>query len=443
MIKTSVIVPVYNVEEYLEECLESIFQQTQKEIEVIAVNDGSTDSSLSILEQIESKESRLHIITQENHGLGYARNVGLEYARGKYVYFIDSDDYLNDATALEQCYACAESKTLDLVAFDAVTFGEMGVGSDNNYNRIGILPENIVMSGMEMLHTAYSRGSLVVTAYLWYADREFLKKHNLKFPIDMLYEDTSFYCELMAVAKRTMYLPHKYYSRRYRQGSITISQITEKNCKSYSKVADLIYMIYENNRVSEYEIFRELAIGLWGSGLELSFLADQSETIVQIRENIWHRVIEICIPENEQGNYQCQNILFNLVYRLEKKGFDTGMVHQAQNYYIKLFADIPLCVEGAIVGIYGTGRYTERFLELYEAYVGIIKAKIFFIDSYKMSGALEYYGRSVYNIDDLAVLKPDCILISSSRYEDEMYSTVKEHYGDAFRIVCLKGELGF
>ena len=95
--KISVIVPVYNVEKYLSECLDSIINQTLKDIEVICVNDGSTDSSLSILQDYASKDDRIKIIDKKNEGLGYTRKVGLDNAIGDYILFCDSDDkYISD-----------------------------------------------------------------------------------------------------------------------------------------------------------------------------------------------------------------------------------------------------------------------------------------------------------------------------------------------------------
>ena len=94
MPKISVIIPVYNVEKYLRECLDSLLNQTFKDIEIICVNDGSTDGSLNILNEYASKDSRFIIINQNNQGLSAARNNGLNVAKGDYVAFLDSDDYI-------------------------------------------------------------------------------------------------------------------------------------------------------------------------------------------------------------------------------------------------------------------------------------------------------------------------------------------------------------
>ena len=108
MTKVSVIVPVYNVEDYLCECLDSLITQTLSDIEIICINDGSTDNSLEILTNYSKRDSRIKIITQENKGLSSARNRGFEFINGKYTYFIDSDDILK-SDALEKLYNLAEA----------------------------------------------------------------------------------------------------------------------------------------------------------------------------------------------------------------------------------------------------------------------------------------------------------------------------------------------
>lgn len=117
-IKLSVVVPVYNVEKYLADCLESIFNQdlNPEDFEVILVNDGSTDSSLSICESYQSNHRNIKIVNQKNQGLSIARNVGIENAIGKYLYFIDSDDFLTKK-CFNQILAIMEEKDLDFFGF--------------------------------------------------------------------------------------------------------------------------------------------------------------------------------------------------------------------------------------------------------------------------------------------------------------------------------------
>lgn len=117
----SVIIPVYNEEKYLKECLKSVCQQTLKDIEIICVDDGSTDSSLKILNEIQKKDKRIIVISQENSGGGTARNFGMNYASGKYLSFLDSDDCF-DITMLEKMVKAAEKDDVDVLICRADRF---------------------------------------------------------------------------------------------------------------------------------------------------------------------------------------------------------------------------------------------------------------------------------------------------------------------------------
>lgn len=121
MPKVSIIVPVYNVQKYLKRCLDSLINQTLFDIEIIAINDGSTDKSLSILEDYKKRDSRLQIINQPNMGLGLTRNVGLNYVSGDYIAFVDSDDFI-ELDALENMYKIAIVENSDVVCGQLIMF---------------------------------------------------------------------------------------------------------------------------------------------------------------------------------------------------------------------------------------------------------------------------------------------------------------------------------
>ena len=122
MPKVSVILPIYNVAPYLEETFNSIIIQTLKDIEIIAVNDGSTDNSEDIIKSYEQLDPRVHRYSQENKGQSAARNLALLHATGKYVYMMDSDDRLNDPDALRICYDYSEKNQSDFIFFDGDSF---------------------------------------------------------------------------------------------------------------------------------------------------------------------------------------------------------------------------------------------------------------------------------------------------------------------------------
>ena len=129
-IKVSIIVPVYNSEKYLEDCLNSLFNQSLKDIEIICVNNGSTDSSLKILNRYKNSDDRFIVISQENKGVSDARNIGIKNAKGEYITFLDSDDWL-DVEACEKLYNTAKSKKSDILLFSHYRYSKNSVVEDD------------------------------------------------------------------------------------------------------------------------------------------------------------------------------------------------------------------------------------------------------------------------------------------------------------------------
>ena len=127
MIRVSIIVPVYNVEPYLRECLDSILGQTLQEMEIICVNDGSTDSSPAILEEYTAKDTRIRLISQENGGYGKAMNHGLEAALGEYIGIVEPDDYV-DSHMFGDLYEIAQQQNLDFIKADFYRFTKSNNG---------------------------------------------------------------------------------------------------------------------------------------------------------------------------------------------------------------------------------------------------------------------------------------------------------------------------
>jgi len=121
MTKLSVIMPVYNVGKYLPMCLDSIICQTLDDIEVICVNDGSTDESLSVLQEYKEKDNRIVIIDKKNEGSGVARNTALAIAQGEYIYFVDGDDWLDNNSVLKMLYEKAVADELDILIFGGLS----------------------------------------------------------------------------------------------------------------------------------------------------------------------------------------------------------------------------------------------------------------------------------------------------------------------------------
>ena len=216
----SVIIPVYNVEDYLRECLDSICNQTFEDIEIICVNDGSTDSSLDILKQYESEDDRIRVISQENKGVSGARNAAMDYITAKYTYFMDSDDIL-ELDALEKLYDIAEEKSTDMIIFKILNFdNESKEKQPTNYYDMAYLKEEVSQNifANEDLPSDMIFKIAVTPASKFYRS-DVLK--DIRFPMGLIFEDNAFFIESFLKCKR-MYFHDEYLSnKRVRKGSIT------------------------------------------------------------------------------------------------------------------------------------------------------------------------------------------------------------------------------
>lgn len=255
--KVSIIVPIYNVENYLLECLESIENQTLDNIEVIAVNDGSTDRSPEILEAFCKGKENYKIVNQDNGGVSKARNVGVSYATGEYVYFLDSDDMIKPNLCAE-CYKMAEENSLDVVLFDADVFYE-----ENMLNREGEFKyeksEDItwqgVVTGEEMYCVMHEKKCYTCSVVLIFIRRNYLNKEKHMFYEGILHEDELYTPILLIKAERVIYMAKQLFIRRVRGRSIMTNRWSYRNCNGYLTVAEeLINFIQKEEQKSEKTI---------------------------------------------------------------------------------------------------------------------------------------------------------------------------------------------
>ncbi len=222
MPKVSIVIPVYNVEEYLRECLDSVINQTLRDIEIICINDGSTDNSADILAEYQNRENRLKVISQENGGQSKARNAGLEVATGEYIYFLDSDDYIK-TNSLEKLYTIAKTNNLDIIYFDSEVIFENDILRNEFseystiYNRKKEYAE--VLSGKELFCKLVSDNAYVVQPCLQFAKREYLEEKNIRFFEGIIYEDNLYTFKSILQAERVVHSKDKLYVRRIRLDS--------------------------------------------------------------------------------------------------------------------------------------------------------------------------------------------------------------------------------
>lgn len=258
IMRISVIVPIYNVEKYLRQCLDSVIAQTFSDWEMILVDDGSTDRSGSIADEYAAADDRIAVIHQKNAGLSAARNAGIDAACGEYIYFLDSDDYIVENT-FEILYNTANNTGVELLVFNGMNFSE---DDNGRFIKQELLIEEFkswkqIFTGSELFCRMLEENSLLMCCvYLQIVRRDSLLRSGIRFKEGMLHEDNLYSFRLFMAMKSSMVIDKVLYMRRIRQGSITNNPVTIKNLEGlntvYSEVTELSHSLNLSYHVRKY-----------------------------------------------------------------------------------------------------------------------------------------------------------------------------------------------
>ncbi len=233
MPKISIIVPVYNVEKYLPQCLDSIINQTFKDFECICINDGSPDNSLAILKEYASKDSRIRIINQENKGLSISRNIGIKNSKGKYISFLDSDDWIAE-NCLEVLYSAVEKLQYDIV----IGNHQFYYSQEDKYEPyVSNIVINNKTSSFDKFLSAYNFGSVWARLY----KREFLESNKMLFVENVVMEDYLFSIIANLLTNKIISVSDNVYFYRKQIASI----MSNSDNVTISKFYNNIYLIKE------------------------------------------------------------------------------------------------------------------------------------------------------------------------------------------------------
>lgn len=238
MIKVSIILPVYNVEPYLDETMQSLVRQTLTDIEIIAVNDGSSDDSEAILEKYKQQDSRVSYYNQTNQGQSAARNHALRHAKGKYIYFMDADDVL-DCNAIQVCYDYAENTMADFVFFDGeIMLAEGASPLHWDYKRTHLLKENTRYDGHELLNLMLDTQKHSCVVWLLFIRKSYLDGIRLQFHEGIIHED-ELYTAILTLQSHNIYcLQRSFVKHRVRKASTMGISFSKRNLNCYLTVAD-------------------------------------------------------------------------------------------------------------------------------------------------------------------------------------------------------------
>lgn len=253
MIKFSIVIPVYNVAQYLMQCIDSVLNQTYVCFEAICINDGSTDNSLSVLNNYAKADNRVKIINQENKGLSAARNAGIRAAKGDYIFFLDSDDWLEPNT-LNVLHDAIDGE--DMISFNGRRYFEDGTIETPDK---GIKEKELTGWDYYNKYALVSRKFHFVCVVLRLYRRHFLLENRLNFEEGLLHEDNLFTPVACYYAGRVKVIPDILYVYRIRSGSITQTKSKKHILDTVSVANKLAAFFIPLSGIDKRTVYREIA----------------------------------------------------------------------------------------------------------------------------------------------------------------------------------------
>ena len=353
-IKISVIVPVFNVEEYLSYSLDSILNQTLRDIEIICIDDGSTDNSLNILEDYAKKDERIKIISKENEGQGIARNVGLDNACGEFIAFVDSDDFIKK-DMLEKLYNKVIDNNVDLVMCKVSSYdNETHVIDDDLWYYSLKCFNGFKKEVFNNLDTKEFTHLISVTPYNKLYKRSLIEKNNIRFPEKYIFEDEVFFYHVYLKAERISLINENlYYYRTNREGS-TVSNIHDKDYSDVIHIFRLIReLLYEINYLDIYknQVYnRFIHLILWRF----------SQTAPKYRQNFFNLMKkDFCEILDDNSNKDFNFKIDNLNFKMKSRALK---VLNSKN--LKEFEKVDLYKPfSVIMALYNNEQYLEDAIE--------------------------------------------------------------------------------
>ena len=368
-VKVSVILPVYNVEKYLKECLDSILNQTLQEIEVICVDDGSTDRSLEILREYEKKDKRVIVLTQENKGAGAARNKGLAIAKGEYLSFLDSDDFFASGM-LEEAYRRCVEKKAQICVYQVLRYNEKT--KETVYDKGSFKKENAPRKDVFCYKDMpdHILDSFQNWAWNKLISHELVKKYHIKFQEIFRTNDFLFVASCMMLADRITLLEKKLVY--YRIGMSNNCQAT-----NYKFPLDFLTAFYavkdfleKNNFYSAVErsyVNKALAGCIYNKN-SIGDVQAKKAVFDELKKDGFKKLgIE---GKNEEYFYNYNKNNYKIFREISMSDFDEFMIKNGsrmekrqflQNKYLQVKSDIPKV--SIVVPIYNVEDYLEECLE--------------------------------------------------------------------------------
>lgn len=411
MAKISVLVPVCNVEEYLERCLDSIRNQTFSDLEIICMDDGSTDHSGAILDKYADKDGRFRVVHKENSGYGSTMNKALSLAKGEYIGIVESDDYIA-SDMYEKLYEAAEARQLDFVKTDYYQLWDCEDGTELLHYRG--LTENPEIYN-RVIEPNVEQEAYFLQKFIWNAlyRKEFLQKHNIRYheTPGASYQDNGFWFQTFYFARRVMFLNQAFY--RYKQDNPNSSINSDKKIYAMKKEYDFIRKFLVAQKETDkrlYQICFHFRID--GCLYTLSKLADR------YKQELAEAIRNDCSFYEEMGET-------NFAGFSEQKQEILRQIREDPAAYVKKQiqrnAQLRKKLEGyQTVVIYGAGSYGKN---VYRQIVRLLdKPCSLALAVTDLKGEKQYYNSCVIKeITDFLPQRENCLIILSVKCDSPAY----------------------
>lgn len=395
----SIIIPVYNVEKYLEECLNSVISQSYDDYEIICINDASTDNSYNILKKyIETNKNIIVLNNEINKGLSYSRNRGITEAKGEYIIFVDSDDYIVE-NALCELDAVLQNNSVDVLNFNYTVRKEGIWSNEREYLSDNVFKENLeIISGYQWITDAEENNALNVMVCNRVFNRLFLLENKIWFYEGILHEDILFYLNVFFRAKRVMTTDKYIYIYRRRDGSIS-TQLNPQKLDSYVIILSELLLLWKNNNLTkEMHLFMER--------YSKSILSKIKMLIMYYPE---YTKLKLGKPEDQ--------FLFQIIRETYGASlFDSGYLNKDEIEKMKEYKKVI---------IYGAGKVAAEVISVLEKN----NIKIFAVAVSNKQTNLDKIGNyKIFEINELIAYKTEALVIVGviNRNQKSIKKTLKE-----------------
>lgn len=404
----SVIIPVYNVELYIHDCLQSVMGQDLLDIEILCIEDASIDKSLSILGEYSKLDTRIRIIENvRNRGLSYSRNRGMEEAKGRYIYFLDSDDMLKEG-ALQYLYKMAQDEEVDAIFFHMDLLNELDIVENPTDSRTKNEEIEVeIVTGVEFLIDQLKKKGYSPMVPLQFWRRDYLIQNNIRFIEGILHEDVPYTFKALLPTKRIKMIQDSLYIYRKRADSLTTS-LTKKN---HIKRLEGLYLGIMDMLLSweQYEFDRETDEAIHKYILERFY--HLRETYGSHKQN--QSVVE-AVDEDLSKKERC-------LYEMMLHQYSTRMIDATL-----IESKIEEIRKYQHVVVYGAGLIAKELIEIF-AYYDIVVSAVGV--SKKENNPTSLMGHRIYGIHELTEYKENGIVVLavSKRYSEKMKSLLYDY----------------